>query len=373
MYVITDQTDIKSRDGIDCRNYGGVDGLVECKELFSQMMQVPASSIIVGGNSSLTLMFDYITQCCIKGSGSEPWLKQEKVKVLMPSPGYDRHFGICEYLGIEMITVPMTDEGPDMDILEELVLDSSVKALFCVPKYSNPTGITYSDETVKRLAGMKTGADDFRIIWDNAYCVHDLEGSCDELLNILEECEKAGNPDRTVIFASMSKVTFPGSGIAALASSQENLKAIKKRISMQTIGPDKINQLRHVLFFKDKSIKDHMKECAGFITPRFNVVLDVLQRELEPHGIASFEKPNGGYFISLDTLDGCASRVYELCKEGGVALTPVGATYPYGKDPDDKNIRIAPTYPGVDELSKAMELLCICVKLASIEKIIKEK
>ncbi|MEG1819792.1 MAG: aminotransferase class I/II-fold pyridoxal phosphate-dependent enzyme [Oscillospiraceae bacterium] len=366
--VIDSKSEVVSKDGADCLNYGGIDGISECKELFAQILEIPADSIIVGGNSSLTLMFDYISQCYIKGSGSEPWIKQGNIKFLCPVPGYDRHFGICEYLGIEMINIPMTSSGPDMNLVEELAKDKSVKGLICVPKYSNPTGITFSDETVKRLAKMEA-ADDFKIIWDNAYCIHHLLGEHDKLLNILDECEKAGNPDRAVMFASTSKVTFPGAGIAALATSKNNLKMIKERLSFQTIGPDKINQLRHVKYLQNiENINKHMAQCAEIITPRFDVVLKAFEKELAPNGIASWEKPNGGYFISLDVIDGCANRVYELCSDAGVKLTNCGATYPYGKDPHDRNIRIAPTYPTIEELEKAVELLCVCVQLASVEK-----
>lgn len=368
---INSKSTLVSRDGVDCLNYGGIDGLAECKELFAQLFDVPVANVVVGGNSSLTMMFDYISQCYIKGAGAEPWFKQGDVKFLCPAPGYDRHFAICEYFGIEMISVPMLSTGPDMDVAEELAKDSSVKGMLCVPKYSNPTGITYSDETVKRLASMDT-ASDFRIIWDNAYCVHHLNSQQDVLLNLFDECKKAGNPDRVVMFASTSKVTFPGAGIAALATSENNIKMIKERLTVQTIGPDKINQLRHTACFSNiDNINEHMKKHAEIIYPRFDVVLNGLNTELAPHGIASWGKPNGGYFISLDVLDGCANRVYELCKNAGVTLTNCGATYPYGKDPFDTNIRIAPTFPSVDELEKAVELLCICVKLASVEKYMK--
>lgn len=366
--TVNSKSNLKTQDGSDCLNYGGLDGIPECKEIFAQIMDVPVQNVVIGGNSSLTLMFDYLVQCYIKGSGAEPWINQGDVKFICPVPGYDRHFAILEYLGIKMISVTMTSTGPDMDIVEELAKDKSVKGLICVPKYSNPTGVTFSDETVKRLAKMQT-AEDFRIIYDNAYCVHHLIDRKDELINIFDECKQAGNEDRIVIFASTSKITFPGAGVAALAASSKNIKMIKERLSLQTIGPDKINQLRHARFLGDiNNISIHMDKCAKFIAPRFDVVLEKLEKELEPLGIASWEKPNGGYFISLDVLDGCANRVYELCKEAGVKLTNCGATYPYGKDPYDRNIRIAPTFPTIDELEKAVELLCICVKLASVEK-----
>lgn len=364
--LVNSNMSIKAQDGTDCLNYGNLDGLKECKDIFSAIFNVPNSNIIIGGNSSLTLMFDYISQCFMKGAGAEPWSKVN-AKFLCPVPGYDRHFAICEYLGIEMINVPMTSQGPDMDVVEEYVKDPSVKGIFCVPKYSNPTGITFSDEVVKRFANMKT-ADDFRIIWDNAYCLHHLGDTEDKLLDILDECKKAGNPDRAVVFASTSKITFAGAGISALATSDNNIAMIKKRLSFQTIGSDKVNQLRHALFFKDiDGVKQHMKKHAGIVAPKFNLVLEKLDKELANQGIASWEKPNGGYFVSLDVLDGCAKRVYDLCAEGGVKLTNCGATFPYGKDPQDKNIRIAPTFPPIGELEQAVSLLCICVKLASIE------
>lgn len=367
---LNSKSELVSKDGVDCLNYGGLDGLSETKELFSEIFGVQNKNIIIGGNASLTLMFDFLTQCYIKGNGGEPWCKQDKVKFICPAPGYDRHFAITEFLGIEMITVPMTSEGPDMDKVEELAKDNTVKGIWCVPKYSNPTGVSFSDETVKRLAKMQT-ADDFVIMWDNAYCVHHLNDNYDEVLNILDECKKAGNENRAVMFASTSKVTFPGSGISAIATSDDVIKRIKQRLTIQTIGPDKVNQLRHVKFLKDsKTIQEHMKKHAQIVNPRFQVVLDAFNKELEGNGIASWEKPNGGYFISLDVMEGCARRVFELCKEAGVKLTNCGATFPYGKDPKDTNIRIAPTYPSIEELELAVELLCLCVKLACVEKLI---
>ena len=371
--IVNSKTGYISRDGINTLNYGCPDGLPECKELFSQILGVPAKKIFVGGNSSLSLMFDYIVQCYVKGASnhSEPWVKQGNVKFLCPVPGYDRHFKIAEYLGIEMINVPMTDEGPDMDVVETLVKDHSVKGMFCVPKYSNPTGVTYSDETVRRLAKMET-ADDFRIIWDNAYCVHDLYKEGDTLLEMLSECEKAGNPDRAVLFASTSKISFSGAGVAVVAANEDNFDLIKKRCAIQTIGHDKINQLRHVRYFKDMNgVKRHMEILSKIISPRFEVVLDALERELAPCGIAEWSKPRGGYFINLDVMNGCAQRVYDLCKLGGVKLTNCGDTFPYGNDPDDTNIRIAPTFPTIEELTDATELLILSVKLAALEKLLK--
>ncbi|MDD6807907.1 MAG: aminotransferase class I/II-fold pyridoxal phosphate-dependent enzyme [Oscillospiraceae bacterium] len=371
--VINSKSGYKSKDGINCLNYGCPDGLPECKKLFGEILGVQSDKIFVGGNSSLNMMFDYIMQCYTMGASekNEPWIKQGNIKFLCPVPGYDRHFTICEYLGIEMVNVPMTATGPDMDIVETLVKDPLVKGMFCVPKYSNPTGVTYSDETVRRLAKMEA-ASDFRIIWDNAYCIHDLFGKEDKLLDMLSECEKAGNPSRAVEFASTSKVSFSGAGVAVLAANEENLAYIKKRYSFQTIGFDKINQLRHVEYFKNLAgVKRHMKSLSEIISPRFEAVLSALEKELAPLDIAEWTKPNGGYFISLDVMPGTAQRVYELCKEGGVKLTNCGATFPYGKDPEDKNIRIAPTFPTVEELADATDLLIICVKLAAIEKLLK--
>lgn len=370
--VVNSKTGYMSRDGVNCLNYGGPDGLLECKEFFGELLGIAPEKIYVGGNSSLTLMFDYMMQCYAKGASekTQPWILQGNIKFLCPAPGYDRHFGIAEYLGIEMIPVPMTATGPDMDVVESLVKDKSVKGMFCVPKYSNPTGVTYSDETVKRLASMQT-ADDFRIIWDNAYCVHNLFGKEDKLLDMLTECEKAGNPNRAVLFASTSKISFSGAGVAILAANDENLRYIKARCAKQTIGHDKINQLRHVKYFKSADgVKKHMEMLSDIISPRFEAVLTAFFRDLAPLGIAEWSEPNGGYFISLDVMPGCAQRVYDLCKEGGVKLTNCGATYPYGKDPKDSNIRIAPTFPTIEELNDATELLIISVKLATLEKLL---
>lgn len=365
---------MKGADGVDCRNYGILDGIAECKELFAEIMEVDVKNVIVGGNSSLNMMFDFVAQCMTHGAGSTPWAKLDKVKFLCPVPGYDRHFTICEYFGIEMVNVPMNSEGPDMDVLEELIKDETVKGMFCVPKYSNPQGITFSDETVKRIAALKPAAEDFRIIWDNAYCVHDINDTPDKLLNIFDECAKTDNEDMIIEVTSTSKISFPGAGVAALAASDNNIKMIKNRMSKQTIGNDKINQLRHALYFKNlDGIKAHMKRHAAIIAPKFEIVLEELANSVKPYNIASWENPNGGYFISLDVMNGCAKRVVELCKEAGVVLTGAGATYPYGKDPDDKNIRIAPTFPSVDELKTATKILCVCVKLATVEKLLENK
>lgn len=366
-------TDVKAENGLECRNYGILDGIPECKAIFSQMLEVEDKNVIVMGNSSLNVMFDFIAQCMIHGAGDEPWLKQGKIKFLCPVPGYDRHFGICEYFGIEMINVPLNSDGPDMDLVEELVKDSSVKGMFCVPKYSNPDGRTYSDDIVRRIAALKPAAKDFRIIWDNAYIVHDLRENKDTLLNIFPECEKNSTEDMIIEVVSTSKVTFSGAGIAALAASDKNVAMIKNRMKTQTIGYDKINQLRHAKFLKNMDgVRAHMKKHADIIAPKFDVVLKSFENELDGKGIAQWTNPNGGYFISLNVLDGCAKRTVALCKEAGVVLTPAGATYPYGKDPKDSNIRIAPTFPPVEELELAVELLCTCVQLSAAEKLLKK-
>lgn len=359
-----------TENGFDVRNYGILDGIQSCKELFAQLLDVDARNVLVGPAASLNLMYDYICQCYCEGVlGSTPWSKLDSVKFLCPVPGYDRHFTILEHFGIEMINVPMTAEGPDMDVIEELIKDESVKGMFCVPKYSNPQGITFSDETVKRLALMKPAAKDFRIIWDNAYCVHDIKDEGDELLNIFKV--DGVNEDMIIEVCSTAKMTFPGAGVSALAASDANMKQIKNRLNCQTISYDKMNQLRHVRFFKNlDGIKAHMKKHAAIMKPKFDMVIDHLENELGGLGIASWLDPKGGYFISLDVMDGCAKRVGELCKEAGVTLTTVGATYPYFNDPKDSNIRIAPSLPPVAELDTATQILCVSVKLAAIEKLL---
>lgn len=359
-----------TENGFDVRNYGILDGLQSCKELFAQLLDVDAKNVLVGPAASLNLMYDYICQCYCEGVlGSTPWSKLDSVKFLCPVPGYDRHFTILEHFGIEMINVPMTAEGPDMEVIEKLIKDESVKGMFCVPKYSNPQGITFSDETVKRIARMKPAAKDFRIVWDNAYCVHDIKDEGDELLNIFRV--DGVNEDMIIEVCSTAKMTFPGAGISALVASDANMKQIKNRLNCQTISYDKMNQLRHVRFFKNlDGIKAHMKKHAAIMKPKFDMVIDHLQNELGGLGIASWIDPNGGYFISLDVMDGCAKRVGELCKEAGVTLTTIGATYPYFNDPKDSNIRIAPSLPPVAELDTATRILCVSVKLAAIEKLL---
>lgn len=358
-------------DGVDVRNYGMLDGIPSCKKLFADLMGVKPENVIVGPTSSLNLMYDYVSQCYTHGAGSTPWCKLDKVKFLCPVPGYDRHFTILEHFGIEMINVDMKQDGPDMDAIEELVKDPSVKGMFCVPKYSNPQGITFSDDVVRRIAALKPAAEDFRIVWDNAYCVHDLVEDGDKLLNIFDVLPEYGNDDMVVEVCSTSKITFPGAGISAIIASDNNIKMIKSRLSAQVISYDKMNQHRHVVFFGDANgVLNHMKKHAAILKPKFDIVIKTLNEELAGKGIASWFAPKGGYFISLDVMEGCAKRVGELCKEAGVTLTSVGATYPYGKDPNNKNIRIAPSFPPVDELSLAAELLCICTRLAAAEKLL---
>jgi aspartate/methionine/tyrosine aminotransferase len=374
--VINGNPDMNTLLGNDTRNYGDWDGIGECRQLLADMMEVKKDNVIVCGNSSLNIMYDTVVRSMVMGvNGSTPWSKLDKVKFLCPVPGYDRHFKITELFGIEMINIPMNEDGPDMDLVEEYVNnDDSVKGIWCVPKYSNPTGITYSDDVVRRFANLKPKAEDFRIFWDNAYCIHHVfEDVQDKILNILEECEKAGNPDMVYMFASTSKVSFPGSGVSAIATSLENMKYIQKCMTTQIIGHDKINQLRHVRFFKDiDGLNAHMKKHAEILRPKFEAVLDILEQELGGLEIGSWVKPRGGYFISFNAMSGCAKAIVEKCKKLGVVLTGAGATYPYGKDPEDSNIRIAPSFPTPEEMQEATKIFALCVKLASVEKLLSE-
>ena len=370
--IISSSEDCKAENGFDCRNYGVLDGIPECKKMFAELLSVEPENIIVGGSSSLNLMYDYLNQCMFLGvAGCEPWNKQGKVKFICNVPGYDRHFAITEFFGIEMISVEMKNDGPDVEKIAELVRDPMVKGMFCVPKYSNPNGVTYSDEKVKALASLKPAAKDFRVIWDNAYVIHELTDEPDELLNIFDACKEYGTEDYFVEFTSTSKISFPGAGVSAIAASKNNVADIKKRLNFQTISYDKLNQLRHVKYFKNvDGIRKHMSRHAEIIAPKFNLVLAMLEKEIAPCGIGEWVNVKGGYFISYNTTVGSAKRIGELCKAAGLVLTTVGATYPYGIDPQDKNIRIAPTYPSLKDLEKAMEIFCLCAKIAALEALI---
>ena len=372
--VITGSCKYIGSDGMDFRNYGVLQGIDECRKLFGDILEVDFNRVMVGGNSSLNMMFDTISCMMTKPivPGCKPWYEVENRKFLCPVPGYDRHFGITQYYGFEMIPVPMNEDGPDMDMIEELVAsDDSIKGIWCVPKYSNPQGITYSDETVRRFASLKPAAPDFRIIWDNAYCIHDISDTPDKLLNIYDECKKNGNEDLPILFCSTSKITFPGAGVAAMAASENNMKVFLERYKYQVISYDKMNMLRHVKFFGDyNGVLKHMQKHKAVLRPKFDIVLNTLENELKPVGIGRWTNPKGGYFVSIDVLDGTAKRVVQLCAEAGVVLTSAGATYPLGNDPHDSNIRIAPTFPPNDELQTAMDIFCICVKLAAAEKLL---
>lgn len=360
-------------EGVEARNYGELMGLPACRRLFADLLGVRYEQLFMGGNSSLTLMYDTISKAYTHGllHSDKPWSQLDKVKFLCPVPGYDRHFTISETFGMEMIPIPILDDGPDMDMVEELIKDESVKGMWCVPKYANPSGIVYSDAVIDRIASMKPAAKDFILMWDNAYCVHEFSGEYMPFIDILSACEKAGNPDMPFEFASTSKVTFPGSGVACFACSEANMDYMKKLIGAQSISYDKLNQLRHVCFFKDaQGLVAHMRRHAEILKPKFDLVESVLESEIKPLGIASWSNPKGGYFVSLFVMNGCAHRVHQLCKEAGVVMTGAGATYPYKKDPNDSNLRIAPSFPPLDELEKAMRVLCVCIKLAAAEKLI---
>lgn len=372
--VLNSESDLMTESGVDTRNYGELTGILEARRLMAEMMGVSTEQVIVCGNASLSIMYDTVSRAMTHGIlGSTPWCRLDKVKFLCPAPGYDRHFAITQHFGIEMITVPMTPQGPDMDMVEELVAkDPAIKGIWCVPKYSNPQGYVYSDDTVRRFANLKPAAEDFRIFWDNAYVIHDLyEDRDNALADILSACEEAGNPDMVYEFASTSKVIFAGGGIAAVAASAANLKDIQATMTLQTIGYDKINQLRHTRYFKNlEGLKAHMRKHAALMRPKFEAVLEVLDRELDGAGIGTWTRPEGGYFISFDAMEGCAKRIVAKCKEAGVVLTGAGATFPYGVDPADSNIRIAPSFPTSEELALATDLFVLCVKLVSVEKLL---
>ena len=373
---INSSSDMRTLLGNDTRNYGDLDGIGECRQLMADMMETKKENIVVYGNSSLNIMYDTVSRSMTHGvNGSTPWCKLDKVKFLCPVPGYDRHFKITEFFGIEMINIPLLDDGPDMDLVEQYVnTDPAVKGIWCVPKYANPTGISYSDNVVKRFAALKPAAEDFRIFWDNAYCIHHLYMDKKvHILNIIDECEKAGNPDMVYMFGSTSKITFPGSGVSAIATSPKNVEFIKKQLTVQTIGHDKINQLRHTRFFKNiDGMKAHMDKHAEILRPKFEAVINEFDRELSGLEIGTWTRPVGGYFISFDALEGCAKAIVAKCKEAGVVLTGAGATFPYGKDPKDSNIRIAPSFPEPEELEAAARIFVLCVKLVSIDKYLSE-
>lgn len=375
--VLTSKDEMKASDGMDIRNYGVLDGIPEAKQLMAEMMETTADHVVVFGNASLSIMYDTVSRAMTRGLlGNTPWCKLEHVKFLCPVPGYDRHFAITESFGIEMINIPMNSDGPDMDLVEKYVQeDPAVKGIWCVPKYANPSGVSYSDEVVKRMAALKPAAPDFRIFWDNAYCIHHLyEDRQDQILDIISECEKAGNSDMVFEFASTSKVSFSGAGVAAMATSAANIADLKKVMTIQTIGYDKINQMRHVKFFKNRAGLDaHMMKHAALMRPKFEAVLEVLEDELEGLEIGTWTKPNGGYFISFDAMEGCAKQIVAKCKEAGVVLTGAGATYPYGKDPKDSNIRIAPSFPTPEEMREAARLFALCVKLVSVDKLLERE
>ena len=373
---IHSSVECSAESGLDCRNYGELAGIYECRVMFSELLGVTPEDVFIGGNSSLNMMFDAITAMITTPlyDDTQPWLNVKDKKFLCPAPGYDRHFGITGFYGFEMIPIPMNSDGPDMDMIEKLVSsDSSIKGVWCVPKYSNPTGVTYSDEVVRRFANLKPAAKDFRIMWDNAYCIHDVTDTPETLLNLMDECKKADNEDLPILFCSTSKVSFSGGGVAAMAASPYNMRFFKNRYNFATIGFDKVNMLRHVKFFGNvEGMLEHMKKHRAILEPKFNVVLDKLDSQLSGTSTAQWTKPNGGYFVSVNVMNGTARRVVQLCKEAGVVLTGAGATYPGGIDPDDSNIRIAPSFPSVGELEQAMDIFCVCTKLAAVEKLLKQ-
>lgn len=375
--VLNNNTNFVGEDKLDVRNYGVLPGIKEARRFFADILDVKPENVVLYGSASLTLMYDTISRAYVKGIlGSTPWSKLDKVKFLCPVPGYDRHFTVCEFFGIEMINVPMNEDGPDMDMVEKLVSeDPAIKGIWCVPKYSNPDGYVYSDEVVKRFASLKPAAEDFRIYWDNAYIIHHLyPDEPAQILNIIEECEKAGNPDMVYEFCSTSKVTFPGAGISAMASSEKNINSTISMMNAQIISHDKMNQLRHVLFFPTmKDLEEHMTKHAEIMRPKFETVVEMLENELGNLGIAEWTNPKGGYFIGFNSMEGCAKKIVSMCANAGVIMTDAGATYPYGKDPKDRNIRIAPSFPTIDELIEACKIFIICVKIASIDKILEDK
>ncbi len=373
--VMTEYCDCRTEGGFDCRNYGLLDGTPEAKQLFAEILEVPANNIFVGGNSSLNLMYDAIVRAMLYGvCGEKPWSKCDKVKFLCPAPGYDRHFAICESLGIEMIPIEMHADGPDMDQIEALIAnDESVKGIWCVPKYSNPQGIVYSDEVVRRFANLSPKAKDFRIFWDHAYVVHGFRSDAVAQANIFEELKKNGKEDMVYLFASTSKISFPGAGVAVVAASDRNMAQIKAITGVQTIGFDKLNQMRHVKYFKNaQGVTEKMRQHAAIVAPKFDIVLNTLQKQLGSLGIADWTNPQGGYFISLETMDGCARTVYELAKKAGVVITPAGAAFPYGRDPKDSNLRLAPTFPSNADLQQAIDVLCLCIKKAAADKLLSQ-
>ena len=370
--VLTDPADCQV-DGIDARNYGELAGLPCARQLYAEILGCKPSEVYAGGNASLALMYNVISKAWTFGlkESERPWCKEEKVKFLCPAPGYDRHFRITETFGIEMITIPMTASGPDMDLVEELVKDETVRGMWCVPKYSNPDGIIYSDETIDRIVHMNPAAKDFALMWDNAYCVHEFDGDFIPFRDILTLCREAGRPNMAYEFASTSKITFPGAGLAVMATSEENLAYLMKLLGVETIGFDKINQLRHVKYLQNKEhTLEIMKRHASVLGPKFAMVLDTLEREIAPLEIAAWQKPKGGYFVSVNAMAGTAKRTLQLCKEAGVVMTDAGATYPYGKDPQDSNIRVAPSLPPVEELRQAMDIFCLALRLSALEKLL---